>query len=151
MLVYCLTNDKMQSHWTAFSSKKQALPVVGVRGFEPPEALKKTWSPLRVVKSPLDAPCFFPASTRCIRRPSALVFAALAPELIRDNKNRSFIPLLAIMKKARTNVLTFFMVGVRGFEPPASWSRTKHSTKLSHTPKTILLVEYIILSSVCQA
>ena len=27
------------------------------------------------------------------------------------------------------------MVGVRGFEPPASWSRTKHSTKLSHTPK----------------
>ena len=28
-----------------------------------------------------------------------------------------------------------FMVGVRGFEPPASWSRTKHSTKLSHTPK----------------
>ena len=68
----------MQSHWTAFLSKKQALPVVGVRGFEPPEALKKTWSPLRVVKSPLDAPCFFPASTRCIRRPSALVFAALA-------------------------------------------------------------------------
>ena len=31
-----------------------------------------------------------------------------------------------------------FMVGVRGFEPPASWSRTKHSTKLSHTPKRVL-------------
>lgn len=29
------------------------------------------------------------------------------------------------------------MVGVRGFEPPASWSRTKHSTKLSHTPINI--------------
>ena len=26
------------------------------------------------------------------------------------------------------------MVGVRGFEPPASWSRTMRSTKLSHTP-----------------
>ena len=26
------------------------------------------------------------------------------------------------------------MVGVRGLEPPASWSRTKRSTKLSHTP-----------------
>ena len=26
------------------------------------------------------------------------------------------------------------MVGVRGFEPPASWSRTKRSTELSHTP-----------------
>jgi hypothetical protein len=28
----------------------------------------------------------------------------------------------------------FSLVGVRGFEPPASWSRTKRSTKLSHTP-----------------
>ena len=28
----------------------------------------------------------------------------------------------------------YFLVGVRGFEPPASWSRTKRSTKLSHTP-----------------
>ncbi len=26
------------------------------------------------------------------------------------------------------------MVGVRGLEPPASWSRTKRSTKLSYTP-----------------
>ena len=26
------------------------------------------------------------------------------------------------------------MVGVTGFEPAASWSRTKRSTKLSHTP-----------------
>ena len=31
-----------------------------------------------------------------------------------------------------------FLVGVRGFEPPASWSRTKHSTKLSHTPSCYL-------------
>lgn len=31
------------------------------------------------------------------------------------------------------------LVGVRGFEPPASWSRTKHSTKLSHTPKKYLI------------
>ena len=34
--------------------------------------------------------------------------------------------------------LRFSLVGVRGFEPPASWSRTKHSTKLSHTPINIL-------------
>src|ERR1700733_7148102 len=26
------------------------------------------------------------------------------------------------------------MVGARGFEPPASWSRTRRSTKLSHAP-----------------
>ena len=27
------------------------------------------------------------------------------------------------------------MVGVKGFEPSASWSQTKRSTKLSYTPK----------------
>lgn len=27
------------------------------------------------------------------------------------------------------------MVGVTGFEPMASWSRTKRDTKLRHTPK----------------
>ena len=31
------------------------------------------------------------------------------------------------------------MVGVAGFEPATSWSRTKRSTKLSHTPKNIAI------------
>ncbi len=31
------------------------------------------------------------------------------------------------------------MVGVSGFEPEASWTRTKRDTKLRHTPITILL------------
>ena len=31
------------------------------------------------------------------------------------------------------------MVGVTGFEPTASWSRTKRSTKLSYTPKKLKL------------
>ena len=31
------------------------------------------------------------------------------------------------------------LVGVTGFEPAASWSRTKHSTGLSHTPITMIL------------
>jgi hypothetical protein len=26
------------------------------------------------------------------------------------------------------------LVGARGFEPPASWSRTRRSTRLSHAP-----------------
>ena len=30
------------------------------------------------------------------------------------------------------------MVGVTGFEPTTSWSRTKRSTKLSHTPKCLI-------------
>ena len=31
------------------------------------------------------------------------------------------------------------MVGVRGFEPPASASRTQRSTRLSHTPTRVLI------------
>ena len=32
-----------------------------------------------------------------------------------------------------------FLVGVSGFEPEASWTRTKRDTKLRHTPITMLL------------
>ena len=39
-------------------------------------------------------------------------------------------------KKRSTCVPRSFLVGVTGFEPAASWSRTKRSTELSHTPKT---------------
>ncbi len=43
------------------------------------------------------------------------------------------------MKKAETHLIfvhfdLMYCIGVTGFEPAASWSRTKHSTKLSHTP-----------------
>ena len=32
-------------------------------------------------------------------------------------------------------------IGLVGFEPTASWSRTRRSTKLSHSPKTITYSE----------
>ena len=35
------------------------------------------------------------------------------------------------------------MVGARGFEPPASWSRTKRSTKLSHAPIICIRFAYM--------
>ena len=31
------------------------------------------------------------------------------------------------------------LVGVSGFEPEASWTRTKRDTKLRHTPKSYIL------------
>ena len=34
------------------------------------------------------------------------------------------------------------MVGVTGFEPMASWTRTKRDTKLRHTPRAHLLYPY---------
>ena len=43
-------------------------------------------------------------------------------------------------KKIRRLLPTNFLVGVTGFEPAASWSRTKRSTELSHTPKEIYSV-----------
>ena len=42
-----------------------------------------------------------------------------------------------------------YLVGVSGFEPEASWTRTKRDTKLRHTPIAILLYAVIlVLSSV---
>ena len=43
-----------------------------------------------------------------------------------------------------------FLVGVRRFELPASWSRTKRSTKLSHTPIFSCVLNYITQSGICQ-
>ena len=35
------------------------------------------------------------------------------------------------------------MVGVGGFEPPASRSRTERSTKLSHTPTGVWILHHL--------
>ena len=43
----------------------------------------------------------------------------------------------------------FSMVGVAGFEPTASWTRTKRDTKLRHTPN--LLIHYSSEFGECQA
>ena len=43
------------------------------------------------------------------------------------------------------------MVGVSGFEPEASWTRTKRDTKLRHTPiprSIIVKIPYIVKSRV---
>ena len=51
---------------------------------------------------------------------------------------------LFLYKEKRLKTLeaqAFFpiMVGVSGFEPEASWTRTKRDTKLRHTPLTLVL------------
>ena len=45
------------------------------------------------------------------------------------------------IKKERSCCFVLFLVGVRRFERPTSWSRTKRSTKLSHTPKNKYKIE----------
>ena len=39
----------------------------------------------------------------------------------------------------------YILVGVTGFEPAASWSRTKRTTKLCHTPRKLLLYRFVPL------
>ena len=41
----------------------------------------------------------------------------------------------------------FFMVEVTGVEPAASWSQTKHSTKLSYTSFLFFVPDYYIISN----
>src|SRR3954468_15237394 len=36
--------------------------------------------------------------------------------------------------------LHFFLVGVRGFEPPTSWSQTRRATGLRYTPKRARMI-----------
>ena len=45
-----------------------------------------------------------------------------------------FTPARENKKQAAQTCDLFSMVGVKGLEPSASWSRTKRSTKLSYTP-----------------
>ncbi len=46
----------------------------------------------------------------------------------------------------------YFLVGVSGFEPEASWTRTKRDTKLRHTPiiSFSIIMKYFFIVK-CQA
>ena len=44
---------------------------------------------------------------------------------------------LKVKTPSRTIEVRDDVVGVSGFEPEASWSRTKRDTKLRHTPKCV--------------
>ena len=46
---------------------------------------------------------------------------------------------IANKKAERAYAHPAFLVGVSGFEPEASWTRTKRDTKLRHTPLTLPL------------
>ena len=70
------------------------------------------------------------------------------------SKDRStyFFLLGKISKKSapillkRTDFAMYILVGVTGFEPAASWSRTKRTTKLCHTPRLNLFYFFPLLA-----
>ncbi len=53
--------------------------------------------------------------------------SALTELLLLRSRSQRFICCSRLLKK---------LVGARGFEPPASWSRTRRSTRLSHAPNS---------------
>ena len=93
---------------------------------------------------------------RLVVEPDGKVAAELAkpfksiPEPVRDivlrfnnAKSNGLSDLTTCIKLMQTQLSNFFshglnkelLVGETGFEPTASWSRTKRSTKLSHSPR----------------
>ncbi len=53
--------------------------------------------------------------------------------LIQPRSGREFNPLLNAVPRTIARVERV-SIGLVGFEPTASWSRTRRSTKLSHSP-----------------
>ena len=57
----------------------------------------------------------------------ASFFLSMVKHVVEQNSQQNKNP-------CKLSVYKDFLVGVTGFEPAASWSRTKRSTELSHTP-----------------
>ncbi len=120
--------------------------LVGVTGFEPAIAL-----PRRIVVSAFrhslsaDTPCFVGKNFE--KTPHRGVFPSFSLDhepLFRDNQRNRGCKSNRCNRKREGRFLSetsfSFLVGVTGFEPAASWSRTKRSTELSHTPLSYLII-----------
>ena len=96
------------------------------------------------------SPCF--VGYRFVKTAHRAVFARSPLVPCSGPIRRWFEPGASGKQRAGTNVPALCLVGVTGFEPAASWSRTKRSTKLSHTPVFFFRREYYNTEKgVCQA
>ena len=68
---------------------------------------------------------------RAEKQSTGLFFAAVAAALFESRRSNTIPKKKADAKKRPLS----FLVGVAGFEPTASWTRTKRDTKLRHTPE----------------
>ena len=98
------------------------------------------------------------------RKLSCALYRVIAPSPIKPNlgfwgplnyvrllRSQASIQTNPSMKKNTTTakVMVFFLVRVTGFEPAASWSRTKRTTKLCHTRKTTMIILGLLLFCKC--
>ena len=85
----------------------------------------------------MEKPPFFPA-----------VFSAKVKfvDLFVDLERETFDKMRRKIQKTAENksFSADFLVGVPGFEPGASWTRTKRDTKLRHTPMQLAYLLYFL-------
>ena len=81
-----------------------------------------------------DAPCVWRFRQNKRAHWAFLFWLPLVPNWFGTTKGGSTSPCYNAKQKGTALPFLFVLVGVRRFELPASWSRTKRSTKLSHTP-----------------
>ena len=85
---------------------------------------------------------------------SKVIWLQLSFELVAAKCHRHlafrWVRILSLDNEKRAALATLFsLVGVSGFEPEASWTRTKRDTKLRHTP--IAPVLYSIIAGMSSA
>ncbi len=77
--------------------------------------------------------------TNDARRSGADLYGARSTTCILTKKISPTKNVFIVLKSGVATVYTLlkWLVGARGFEPPASWSRTRRSTRLSHAPTLV--------------
>ena len=86
---------------------------------------------------------------KTVHRTVFVLRSSLDPEpLFRNNQEAARINSFSKKIKDTVKRYPLFFIGVTGFEPAASWSRTKHSTGLSHTPITVSVYHFFSLLSI---
>ena len=117
---------------TARTDKSIRAVLVGVTGFEPAATVCAI-----VASLPMRSRCSFALHLRrihFIRHRRRERGSPWSLTLVRDKQETAGSKHKHLDKTKSRKILLFVLVGVTGFEPAASWSRTKRSTELSHTP-----------------
>ena len=139
---FCISNKYLNST-KKDPAKLQNQPcrvffLVGVTGLEPAATVCAI-----VASRPIGrvAPLRRTLTSPAFSAPGGAVAVRPGPSLCFGTCKSPLVPFYTFgQNEKQAKCLLFVLVGVTGFEPAASWSRTKHSTKLRHIP--ILLVTF---------
>ena len=92
------------------------------------------------------------SGTNCGRKHILSKYVSGCGELKTSTLKNKKCPKMALLSRFRANkkptLLGRFVVEVTGLEPAASWSQTRHSTKLSYTSKRSLSDSFVIITDI---